>query len=279
MDITVETITPNIGAEVSGIDLSKPLSNEQVNTINNLFLTHGVLVFRNQTLSREQHKAFANRFGELHIHPSKRNGMNKDDPEVFIIDTKPDARLTNGEAWHSDISCEEIPPAASLLYVSKTPDNHGGDTMFANMHTAWNELSEPLKALLRDKTAFHDGEIDLRNYGIKLKPGQTYPAASHPVVISHPETGKPILFVNSSFTSHIEGLPRWESNMLLQGLYQYIATNARLQCRVKWTPGMLTMWDNRCVQHQAIRDYAGYARYGERVSTLDGKRPTACAWQ
>ncbi|MEM7020102.1 MAG: TauD/TfdA family dioxygenase, partial [Pseudomonadota bacterium] len=137
------------------------------------------------------------------------------------------------------------------------------------------ELSEPLKQLLADKTAFHDGEIDLRNYGIRLRPGQTYPSATHPVIPAHPETGKPLLFVNTSFTSHIEGLPRWESDMLLQGLYQYVTMNARIQCRVKWTPGTLVMWDNRCAQHQAIRDYVGYARYGERVSIVDGKRPIA----
>jgi taurine dioxygenase len=235
-----------------------------------------VLVFRDQHLSREQHKAFARIFGDLHVHPSHRSGMGRgDDPELFIIDTPADARQSNGEAWHSDVSCEEVPPMASLLYVTKVPDNGGGDTMFANMYQAYEELSDDLKALLSDKVAFHDGEVDLRSYGIKLLPGQEYPSADHPVIVQHPETGKPILFVNRSFTSHIRGIPLWESRMLLEGLYDFIATNARLHCRVKWTPGTLVMWDNRCVQHQAIRDYAGYARYGERVSVLDGKIPAA----
>jgi taurine dioxygenase len=271
--ISVKIVTPSIGAEVYGIDLSQPLSDEVYQALRQLFLKHLVLVFRDQGLTRDQHKAFAKNFANLHIHPSKRNGMNKDDPEVFIINTKPDAKMTNGEAWHSDISCEEVPPLASLLYVTKTPDNGGGDTMFANMYEAYNDLSDKMKALLDGLTAYHDGEIDLRNYGIRLKAGQDYPKASHPVVVEHPETGRPLLFVNGSFTSHIEGLPKWESDTILQGLYTYVAKNPRIQCRVKWTPNTLVMWDNRSAQHHAILDYAGYARYGERVSVQDDNRP------
>jgi taurine dioxygenase len=106
-----------------------------------------------------------------------------------------------------------------------------------------------------------------------LRDGQTYPKASHPLVPRHPENGRPYLFANGSFTSHIEGIPPWESDMLLQGLYQRTATNPRIQCRVKWQPNTLVMWDNRSVQHHAILDYAGFARYGERVSVLDSERP------
>ena len=243
--------------------------------IEDAFLKHHVLVFRDQILTRDQHKNFGRLFGELHIHPSKRNGMNQEDPELFIVNTKPDAKLTNGEAWHSDVSCEEIPPMASILYVTRCPENGGGDTMFANMHAAFAELSSDLQQLLIGKTAYHDGEIDLRNYGIRLRDGQTYPKASHPLIPVHPQNGKPYLFANGSFTSHVEGIPRWESDMLLQGLYQRTATNPRIQCRVKWTPNTVVMWDNRSVQHHAILDYAGFARYGERVSVLDSERPRA----
>ena len=275
MKINTEAITPNIGAEITGADLAN-LNDESFGEIHAAFLKHQVLVFRDQKLSRDEHKEFGRRFGEIHIHPSKRNGLNtKDDPELFIIDTKPDAKLSNGEAWHSDVSCEIIPPLASLLYVTKIPENGRGDTMFANMCEAYNELSPAMKLFLSDKTAFHDGEIDLMNYGIRLKVGQTYPRASHPVITKHPETGQPILFVNKSFTSHIEQLNRWESDALLAGLYDFIATNLRTQCRVRWTPNTLVMWDNRSVQHQAIRDYSGYARYGERVSVVPPVRPVA----
>ena len=273
MPLQVQPVTPTIGAEISGINLQAPMSDDLYQTIRALFLEHLVLVFRDQDLSREQHKAFARRFAGLHIHPSKRNGMNEDDPEVFIVDTRPDALITNGEAWHSDISCEEVPPLASLLYVTLTPGNGGGDTMFANMYEAYNGLSARMKNMLTGLTAYHDGEIDLRNYGIRLKPGQTYPKASHPVIVKHPETGRPLLFVNGSFTSHIEGIPKWESDTLLQGLYTYVAKNPRIQCRVKWTPNTLVMWDNRSAQHHAILDYTGHARYGERVSVQDDNRP------
>ncbi|MBT3608815.1 MAG: hypothetical protein HON25_10205 [Gammaproteobacteria bacterium] len=286
----VTPITPVIGAEISDVSLAN-LSPAEVAHIKELFLKHMVLVFRDQALNREQHKAFGRNFGELHIHPSKRSaesgGMKRegndsqrsavvnDDPELFIIDTKPDAKQSNGEAWHSDVSCEEIPPLASLLYVTKTPENDGGDTMFANMYEAYDALSDDLKTLLMNKSAFHDGEIDLRNYGIRLKPGQVYPKASHPVIPVHPETNRPYLFVNGSFTSHIEGIAKWESDMLLAGLHKFVAASPKFQCRVKWTKDTLTMWDNRCVQHHAIRDYVGYSRYGERVSVLAKQRPHA----
>jgi len=199
--------------------------------------------------------------------------MSQTDPEMFIIDTPSDAKWTNGETWHSDVSCEEIPPLASLLYVSKVPANGGGDTLFANMYEAYALLSESLKYYLLNCSAYHDGEKDLRQYGIKLRAGQDYPASSHPVVVAHPDTGKPVLFVNESFTSHIEGVAPWESRMLLEGLNNFVASNQRIQCRVKWTQNTLVMWDNRCVQHQAIRDYEGYARYAERVSIVDTKSP------
>ena len=272
----VVQVTPNIGAEVSGIDLSKPLGNRTISELRGLFVEHMVLVFRGQQLTRGQHKTFGRYFGDLHIHPSYREGINTgDDPEVFVIDTPREARKSNGEAWHSDISCEEIPPMASLLYITKVPENGGGDTMFANMCLAWEELSDDLKKFLDGKFAFHDGEIDLRNYGIRLKPGQSYPQASHPVVVEHPENGEPVLFVNPSFTSHIEDIPPWESEMVLNGLYDFVMGNARLQCRISWLENTLVMWDNRSVQHQAVRDYIGYSRYGERVSLLDHLKPSA----
>ena len=266
----VTNVTPTLGAEIAGIDLSVSLVAATVDRLRQVWLDRKVLIFRDQRLTRDQHKAFGRCFGDLHIHPSHRAGMNRDDdPELFIIDTKADAKQSNGEAWHSDVSCETVPPIASLLYITQVPENGGGDTMFADMALAYAELSEPLKQMLDGKMAFHDGEIDLRNYGFRLKPGQTYPTATHPVVIRHPETALPVLFVNRSFTSHIEALPVWESRMLLEGLYDYVAANARIQCRVKWTPNTLLMWDNRSVQHRAIRDYVGYARYGERVSLSD----------
>ena len=125
------------------------------------------------------------------------------------------------------------------------------------------------------QSAFHDGERDLLRYGIRLKPGQSYPAHTHPVVIQHPKTQKPVLYVNEGFTAHLLNVPSFESDLILQGLFQRIKTNARHQCRIKWTPNMITLWDNYSVQHQAIFDYSGYHRYGERITIAADQAPEA----
>jgi taurine dioxygenase len=273
MSLKINPITPTIGAEISDINLAEPLPLETLKAVQGAFSKYHVLVFRRQTLTRDQHKQFARQFGALHIHPSKRNGLNKDDPETFIIDIKPSAIQSNGEPWHSDVSCDSMPPSASILYITEIPENEGGDTQFMNMHAAFDSLSTDLQALLMDKTAFHDGEHDLKHYGIKLRPDQEYPATSHPMVTAHPSTGRPTLFVNPGFTTHIEDMPKWESKMLLDGLFAYSASNPRLQCRVKWAPGTVTMWDNHSVQHQAIFDYAGWSRYGERMTVVSDQAP------
>ena len=195
--MNISPITPTLGAEIFGADLAE-LALSDVTAIKEAFFTHHVLVIRYRTLTQDQHKAFGRLTGELHIHPSKRNGMNQEDPELFIVNTKPDAKLTNGEAWHSDVSYEEIPPMASILYVTRCPKNGGGDTMFVNIHAALAELSADMQQLLIGKTAYHDGEIDLRNYGLRLRDGQTYPKASHPLVPVHRQNGRPYLFTNGS---------------------------------------------------------------------------------
>ena len=122
----ISQITPSVGAEISGANLAE-LGPSDVAVIKGAFFTHHVLVFRNQTLTRDHHKDFGRLFGELHIHPSKRNGMNQEEPELFMVNTKPDAKLTNGEAWQYDVSCEENPPMASILYVTQCPEN-GSET-------------------------------------------------------------------------------------------------------------------------------------------------------
>jgi taurine dioxygenase len=268
-------ITPSLGAEVEGLDLSKELSSAQIQALQTAFETHHVLVFRDQTLSREAHKAFASYFGPIHVHPSKRNLKQDEDPDIFFIDIKPESKQSNGETWHSDITCEAIPPYASMLYLTKVPENLGGDTLFANLQAAFEELSPDLQHYLMQQSAFHDGELDLMRYGIRLKPGQSYPAHAHPAVIQHPKTKKPVLYVNEGFTAHLLGVPAFESNLILQGLFQRIRTNARHQCRIKWTPNMITLWDNYSVQHQAIFDYSGYHRYGERITLASDQAPQA----
>jgi taurine dioxygenase len=267
----LKPLTPAIGAEVTGIDLAA-LDDLAVAEIKAAFLTHHVLVFRDQDLTREQHKTLGRHFGELHVHPSKRHLGAKGDPEIFTVKTDENTVRNNGGRWHVDVSCEPVPPLGSLLLLTDAPP-HGGDTLFANMHLAYETLSPPIQQLLLGLTAYHDGLQDLRWYGMEPKPGQTYPATTHPVVVEHAETGRPLLFVNEAFTSRIEGLSSNESDALLGLLFSHINNNPAIQCRVSWQPGTLTMWDNRCTQHHAVWDYAPHPRRGERVTVSGTAEP------
>ena len=270
-EISVTTLTPRLGAEVSGANLAN-LTEPLIEDIQTAFREHLVLVFRDQQLSREEHKAFGRTFGELTTHPAKTHLGLPGDPEIFEIKITADTQVANGESWHTDLSCEPIPPLASALYITEVPPSGGGDTLFANMQEAYATLSAPIQKLLLGLTAFHDGHKDLESYGIKTKPGQTYPTANHPVVIAHPETGRPVLFVNEPFTRHINEVSRPESDALLTMLYRHIETNTRFHCRVKWQPRTLVLWDNRAVHHHAVWDYYPESRRGERV-TIGQKSP------
>jgi taurine dioxygenase len=272
--IEVKTLTPHIGAEISGIDLALPLSNEQFSEVYQAWLDWKVLVFRDQRIDREQHKAFARRFGRLHTHPMQHSYGG--DPEILKVKTTKDSRYTAGDGWHTDVTCDEIPPLGSMLYVTETPECGGGDTLFADMYLAYELLSDTMKQMLQGLTAVHDGAIPYTGgYGVAPPSGQQYPRNEHPVVVAHPETGRKLLYVNSGFTSHIKGVSPWESRMLLSGLNNFIATTPRLTCRVQWRPNTLTFWDNRCTQHHAVWDYYPHSRYGERVSILGDLRPAA----
>lgn len=267
--------TPHIGAEVRGIDLSRPLGEVEEREIRDAFLEWMVLVFREQRLTREQHKDFARRFGRLHVHPMHHGGRRGADPEILPVVTSAKSAYTAGDGWHTDVTCDPIPPLGSMLYVTETPACGGGDTLFADMVLAYELLSEPLKRFLDGLTAVHDGAIPyVGGYGT-APPEGGYPRSEHPVVIRHPETGRKVLYVNGGFTSHIVGLSRTESRAILDMLYQHIAATPRLHCRVTWQPGTLTFWDNRCTQHHAVWDYFPHSRRGERVSVLDDVPPSA----
>ena len=267
-------LTPSIGAEVAGVDLARS-TQSQIDLIRSAFSQHKVLVFRNQSISAEQQKAFARKFGPLHIHPRYSHLGAEGDPELFMINTHAESKYTNGEAWHSDVSCDAVPPFASLLYVEQPPPHGGGDTLFANMCEAYEGLSSSVKDWLIGMRAEHDGRKDLAAYNVRLTPEQSYPRAVHPVVTRHPETGKPILFVNGSFTSKIIGLGRAESDAILAMLCTHIERNPRWQCRVRWSPQTLVMWDNRCTQHRAVWDYYPHSRYARRVTVRCSQAPSA----
>jgi taurine dioxygenase len=272
--IQVDSLTPHIGAQVSGVNLDEELSNEQFSDLYQAWLDWKVLVFRDQHLDAEQHKAFARRFGTLHVHPMQHSYGG--DQEILRVKTTKDSKYTAGNGWHTDVTCDEIPPMASALYIKETPGHGGGDTLFANMYLAFDLLSNTMKSLLENLTAVHDGALPyLGNYKVAPPEGDAYPQNEHPVIVTHPETGKKILFVNSGFTSHIKGMHPFESKALLQMLFDHISRTHRLTCRVAWQPNTLTLWDNRCTQHHAIWDYFPESRYGERVSILGNSRPAA----
>ncbi|MEW6598766.1 MAG: TauD/TfdA family dioxygenase [Pseudomonadota bacterium] len=270
--LSVQPLTPVIGAEIEGVDLSGELSERQFAEIRRALLEHHVIVFRDQQLSAEAHKAFGRRFGPLHVHPLQK--QRPGDPERLTVKATQDSKFVAGEGWHSDVTCEETPIMGSMLYIEEVPElGYGGDTLFANMHLAYEMLSEPMKTFLQGLTATHDGALPwVKGYG--YAPNEEFQKTSHPVVIVHPETGRKALYVNSGFTSHIDGLTRFESEAILNMLFRHIESQPALACRVRWTPNTLVFWDNRCTQHQAVWDYFPLSRSGHRVSIV-GERPTA----
>ena len=268
--IAVDKLTPIIGAEITGVDLSEPLSNRTQDEIHRALAENLVIFFRDQKLSPQQHLAFGRRFGELHIHPAAPHEENE--PALMKIHADKDSPRANGEGWHSDVSCDAEPPMGSILYIRQCPPK-GGDTLFASMYAAYEALSDRMKAYLDGLTAFHDGADVYRglyaNFGVADKPA--YPSAEHPVVRTHPVTGQKALYVNRGFTRRILGLPRDESDAVLAYLYQH-AENPLFQCRFRWTENAIAFWDNRCVQHRAMWDYWPHTRSGSRV-TVRGDRP------
>jgi taurine dioxygenase len=264
--VRTRRLTPRIGAEVSGVDLSRPLSDEQFRAVRSALMEHQVIFFRDQRLTPEQQKAFGRRFGELHVHPASSNHP-EGHPEVMVIHADERSRWVAGEHWHSDVSCEEAPPMGSILYLQEVPPV-GGDTLFASMYAAYETLSEPIRRLLEPLAAVHDGG---HYYEGRYGRSEDYPRAEHPIVCAHPVTGRRLLFVNRTFTTHIPALAPAESDAILEMLYRHIET-PEFQCRFRWEAGSVAFWDNRCVQHQAIWDYHPHRRHGHRV-TIQGSRP------
>jgi taurine dioxygenase len=267
--ITVTQCTPNIGAEIGNVDLTKPLNEAQVKEIHKAVIAHGVVFFREQKIDFESHDRYVRYFGQPHEHiggdytASKRipgfPGIRK---QYFDANS---ARVA-GEDWHSDQSYGEIPPTFSILYQEQVPPNGGGDTMFLSACKAYEELSPGMKAYLEGKTATHKGGKSFDKI-----PGSR-PAVVHPVVTIHPESGRKLLFVNSSFTSHINDVPAAESEHVLQYLYEHLK-RPHWQMRFRWRDHSIAMWDNRAVQHMAIWDYWPNVRSGYRMFLKGVERP------
>ena len=268
--IAIDKLTPVIGAEIAGIDLTRPISERQLDELRRALAENLVIFFRDQPLDAEQHLSLGRRFGALHLHPAAPHAPGM--PELMTIYADKDSPRANGEGWHTDVSCDVEPPMGTILCIKQCPPK-GGDTLFASMYAAYEALSDRMKAYLAGLTAVHDGEHVYRglfdNFGVADKP--VYPRAEHPVIRTHPVTGKKALYVNSGFTTRILGIPLDESDAILRYLYEHMA-NPLFQCRFRWQPNSVAFWDNRCTQHRALWDYWPHTRAGQRV-TVKGERP------
>lgn len=270
--LRVTALTPMIGAEVRGVDLADGVGEQTFAEIKAAFLQHQVLFFREQSrLSPEQQIAFGRRFGDLHQHPAAPT--HPDHPEIFVIHTQKESKIANGQGWHTDVSCDEEPPMATMLQLHQLPSS-GGDTLFASMYAAYDRLSDSMKGYLESLTAAHESEHIYRgryaDRGVDDS-GKVYPSAVHPVIRTHPDTGRKALYVNRAFTTRINDLTKGESRALLDHLFS-LAEDPSLQVRNRWAENDIALWDNRCVQHMALWDYWPEERKGHRV-TIKGDRP------
>jgi taurine dioxygenase len=267
--IQVDKLTPHAGAEIRGVDLAQPLDEPTFKEIHAALIDNGVIFFRDQHLTPDQQKAFGRLFGELHMHPAAPSLL-QGHPEILVIHADEKSKHVAGENWHSDVSCDLEPPMGSILYMHELPPV-GGDTLFASMYAAYEALSEPMKRFLEPLTAMHEGEHVYRGrYGVN-DTGKIFPKAEHPVIRTHPVSGRKALFVNGGFTTRIKQLARPESDALLHFLFRHVET-PEFHCRFRWQIDSVAFWDNRCVQHHAMWDYYPQRRHGHRV-TIKGDRP------
>lgn len=267
--LKVAPLTPSIGAEISGIDLAEEQDEAVIAEIRAALLAYKVIFFRDQFITPEQHIAFARRFGPLEIHPA--TPKDQPNPEVLHIAHGPDSRGRENE-WHSDVTWRAEPSLGSILRAIEVPEV-GGDTLFADMAAAFRALSPAMQDWCRSLSAVHDiARVFARRLGKSIEElHEQYPPQLHPVVRTHPETGEQALYVNTAFTSHIEGVSAKESEWLLAHLYAQ-AVVPEIQCRFRWRAGSIAFWDNRAGQHYAASDYFPAVRRMERV-TIAGDRP------
>lgn len=273
-ELSVSPLTPTIGAEIGGIDLSRPLEPAVKGALRDLLLEWKVVFFRDQDITTEQHLAFARNFGDLEVHPFAPH--KKDYPEVLAITHDKDNKGREN-TWHSDVTWRIEPSLGSVLRAIEVP-GFGGDTLFADMYAAYENLSDEIKARIDGKNALHDFahfRVAMRKRGLSEDAiaafNAKYPSVEHPIVRTHPETKRKALYVNAAFTQYIVGMEREESDALLKHLYAQAAI-PEYQCRFRWKKNSIAFWDNRASQHYAVSDYWPAVRRMERV-TIIGDRP------
>jgi taurine dioxygenase len=273
--LEIHPIAGALGAEIAGVDLSRPLDDATVAAIRRAWLEHLVIFFRDQALPPAGFLAFARRFGEPIEYPFVK-GLDEF-PEIIAVLKLAHERVNFGGIWHSDTTYLDVPPMASMLVAREVPPA-GGDTLFANMYLAYEALSDTMRRLLDGLTAINSSAAaDVsRTREDRIKDSARADArkeyvSAHPVVRVHPETGRRALYVNVAHTVGIEGMTREESAPLLQFLFRH-QVRPEFTCRFRWRPGSLAFWDNRCAQHNAINDYPNHRRLMHRI-TLAGDKP------
>jgi taurine dioxygenase len=273
--IQARKVSGAIGAEISGVDLSRPLGKEAAAEIRRLYLEHQVIFFRDQPLSPAQYMAFAQAFGEPVEYPLVKglDGF----PKIIEVKKLEHERTAFGAIWHTDTAYLERPPMGSMLLAREIPP-FGGDTLFASMTAAYDALSEGMKRMLGGLRAVNSSaKADAsKTREDRIKSSGTEEArrefsAEHPVVRTHPETGRKALYVNRGHTVRFAGMTEDESRPVLEFLYQHLVS-PEFTCRFSWQVGSIAFWDNRCAQHNPVNDYHGFRRVMHRI-TLAGDVP------
>ncbi len=273
--INVKPLSGNIGAEIDGVNLKK-ITKEQFKEIKIVFGKYGVIFFRNQNLSPEEEIIFAELWGEININRFFTNLEGY--PKIALVSKEPDQKKNIGGAWHTDHTYDLEPAMGSILFAHQVPKK-GGDTLFSSMYAAYETLSDGLKDTLKNMYGRHSSrhvfgtsraERNDDTVGRIINSDKAKQDAIHPVVITHPQTGKKALFVNPTFTLGFDGWSDEESKPLLNYLYSH-ATKPEFTCRFKWEEGSIAFWDNRSTWHLAVNDYHGQRRLMHRI-TINGTR-------
>ena len=278
MMLKVEPLSSAIGAEISGIDLSANLNDRTISEIRQALLDYCVIFFRDQTIDVSTHKRLARRFGDIFIHPNFNTGDH--DPEVVTIVRKPGDKRIVGEEWHADTTMMPAPPMGAMLYALEVPPI-GGDTLFASQYLAYERLSDGMKALIKDLRCWHSDRkvagpgspaaIAKRSTKVREDADWRETRSLHPVVRTHPETGRKCLFVNHSYSVCFDGMTEEESKPLLEWLLDW-GHRPEFTCRFRWRNGSLAFWDNRSAKHLALHDVYDHERIMRRIQ-IAGEPP------
>ena len=266
----VRRLAASLGAEILGVDLRAPMDDDAFRAFEAALIEHKVLAVRDQFLTTEQHVAFSRRFGELEVHPMRPQGQF---PEILVLDNHKDNPVLSTDVWHSDTTFRKNPTKYTILRCEIMPEL-GGDTLWANMEAAYDGLSDTFRTMITGLRAVHD----FQNFRVLFKNTEEdriklhrmedmFPNPSHPVVRTHPVTGRKSIYVNPQFTLRIEGLEPAESRAILDVLFAQ-ARVPEYQFRIRWTPGTIVFWDNRSTQHYAANDYYPQRRRMERTAVV-----------